>query len=114
MNIKKFASVPKLTEVVLDDAELVEAYGEPITFYTHDIVTMNTYFDFFTARSENDFANLSKIMKGLIMDEKGQPALADDEDLPIDIAAAAMTKLAEMLGKSQTKTSTQTVGEVPN
>jgi hypothetical protein len=114
MNIKKFASVPKLTEVKLDDAELVERYGEEITFYTHDIVTMTTYFDFFSARSENDFSQLSKIMKGLILNEEGKPALEENEDLPIDIAAAAMTKLGEILGKSQTKTSTQTVGEAQN
>jgi hypothetical protein len=111
MNIKKFASVPKLTEIVIDDKELVEAYGEPITFFTYDVVTMSTYFDFFNARSTGEFDNLGKMMKEMILDADGKKVLADDEDLPIDIAAAVINKLGEILGKSQSKKSTQKVGK---
>ena len=50
MNIENFVSAPKLIEIVIDDKELVEAYGEPITFYSYDIVKMRIYFDFFNAR----------------------------------------------------------------
>ena len=114
MNIKKFASVPKLIEISLDDPELIEKYdNEPITFYTYDVVGMSTYFDFFNARAEGEFENLAKMMKKLIMDENGKPCLADNEDLPIDIAAAAVNKIGEILGKSQSKTSTQKVGKQP-
>jgi hypothetical protein len=111
MNIKKFASVPKLTEIVIDDKELVESYGEPITFFTYDVVTMSTYFDFFNARSTGEFENLGKMMKEMILDADGKKVLADDEDLPIDIAAAVINKLGEILGKSQSKKSTQKVGK---
>ena len=111
MNIKKFATTPKLVEIKINDADIVERYGEEITFYTYDVVAMSTYFEFFNARSTSQFDNLGKIMKQLILDDKGQPALADDEDLPIDIAAAAINKLGEILGKSQSKTSTPTTGK---
>lgn len=113
MNIKKYASVPKLIEIVLNEEELVEKYGEAITFYTYDIVGMSTYFDFFNARADGSFENLGKIMKQLILDETGKPALAENEDLPIDIAAAAINKLGDILGKQQSKTSTPTTGEQP-
>jgi hypothetical protein len=111
MNIKDFASKPQLVEIVIDDKELVERYGEPITFYTYNIVRMSTYFDFFNARSNNEFGNLDKIMKGLILDSKGNRVLSDDEDLPIDLAAAAINKIGEILGKPQSKASTQTTGD---
>lgn len=111
MNIKEFASKPELMEVVLDNADLVEKYGEPITFYTYNIVRMSTYFDFFNARSNNEFTNLDKMMKSMILDKDGKQVLADDEDLPIDIAAATINKIGEILGKSQSKASIQTTGE---
>lgn len=111
MNIKDFASKPELIEIVLDSEELVEKYGEPITFYTYSIVRMSTYFDFFNARSNNEFSNLDKMMKAMILDKNGKAALADDEDLPIDIAAAAINKIGEILGKAQSKASIQTTGD---
>lgn len=111
MNISKFASIPKLIEVTVDDKDIVEKYGEPITFHTFDIVTMSTYFDFFNARSKGEFENLGKLMKQLILNADGKPALKDNEDLPIDIAAAVINKLGEILGKSQSKASTQKNGK---
>jgi hypothetical protein len=111
MNIKKYASVPKLVEIILDNEELLERYEEPITFYSYDVVPMTTYFEFFNARSNNEFVQLDKMMKNMILDKNGKRVLADNEDLPIDIAAAAINKLGEILGKSLSKTSTQKVGE---
>lgn len=112
-NIKEFASVPKLTLITLDDVDLVERYGEPIVFWTYDVVGLSTYFEFFNARSEAQFEHLGKILRKLILLEDGKPALADNEDLPIDIAASAINKIGEILGKSQSRTSTQTNGKQP-
>lgn len=106
MNIKKFAATPKLIEIKLEDNTLVEKYGEPITFYTYDIIPMTTYFSFYDAKSTNEFDTLNKLMRNMILDDKGNKALADDEDLPIDIATSAISKLGELLGKSMSKTST--------
>lgn len=111
MNIKKYASKPQLLEVVLDNKELLEKYGEPITFHTYDIVGLSTYFEFFNARSNSEFVNLEKMIRKFVLDEKGNPVLSDDEDLPIDIAAEAITKIGDILGKSQSKTSTPMTGE---
>lgn len=110
MNIKKFASVPQLIEVKLDDEALVTKYGEVITFYTYDVVGMSTYFQFFDARSNSEFAQLDKMLKVMILDDKGNRVLADNEDLPMDIAASAITKIGEILGKSQGKPLTPNLG----
>jgi hypothetical protein len=113
MNISELASTPKLIEITLDDEALIEKYGEPITFHTYDVVGLSTYFEFFNARSDQQYEQLDKIIKKLILNSKGKPALKDNEDLPIDIAAAAINKVGEILGKSQSKTLTQTTGEQP-
>lgn len=110
MNIKKFASVPQLVEIKLDSEELVAKYEEPITFYTYDIVGMATYFEFFNARSESEFRQLDTIMKTLILDKDGNRVLKDNEDLPVDIAAAAIGKIGELLGKQQGKPLTPNPG----
>lgn len=111
MNIQDFATTPTLIEIKLDTESLVEKYGEPITFYAYDIVPMSTYFSFFDAQSENKFEHLEKMMRNLILDKKGKRVLKDDQDLPIDIAAAAINKIGELMGKSVSKTSTSKVGE---
>jgi len=111
MNIKQFAAKPQLIELKITDKDLVDKYGEEITFYTYDVVGMSTYFDFFDARQQGNFNNLGKLMKQMILDEKGKPALAEDEDLPVDIAASAINLLGEILGKSQSKTSIQKTGK---
>jgi hypothetical protein len=110
-NIKDFASKPQLIEIVLDDADIIKAYDEPITFYTYDILSLSTYFEFYNARSTSEFKSLEKILRTLILDDKGSPVIGEGQDLPFDIAVAAMTKLGENMGKSQRKTSTQVVGE---
>ena len=111
MNIEKFAHTPKLIEVILDDENLVEEYGEPITFYAYDIVSMNIYFDFFNLRSNSEFENLHKLIKTMILNDKGEPVLTENKDLPMDIMTSAIVKIGEILGKSLGKKSTQTTGK---
>jgi len=113
MNINKYAAVPQLIRIDMDDESLVTKYGEPITFWTYDIVSLSTYFDFFGSRQEQQFAQLEKMVKKLVLLEDGTPAIRDNEDLPIDIAAAAITKIGEILGKSQSKSSTPSPGTQP-
>ncbi len=110
-NIKEFASKPKLIEIILDDPSLLETYAEPITFHTYDIVSLSTYFDFYNSCNNSEFETLEKMIRKLILDDKGKAVLAVDEDLPIDIAAASISKIGEILGKSQSKSSIQKTGE---
>ena len=110
MKIKELTSKPQLIEIVIDEVDLVEKYGEPITFHTYNIVGLSTYFEFFNARTGETFEGLDKLLRKLVLDEHGNPVMNDDEDLPIDIATATITKIGEVLGKSQRKSSTQTVG----
>lgn len=110
-HIKELATVPELIQITIDDEQIVKAYGEPIIFWTKSTVSLNDYFDFFDARGNVQYDNLSKIIKRMILLEDGSRALADDEELPVDITVVAINKIGELLGKSQTKSSTKKVGK---
>lgn len=112
MKIQQLVSTPQLTEIILDDKELLETYGEPITFYAFDIVPMSMYFEFFNARSKGEYDALGRLIRRMILNEKGEPVMTEQQDLPMDIMAQAITKIGEILGKSLSKTSTQKTGQV--
>jgi len=105
MNIKEYAKKPQLIEVIIDDENIVKTYGEPITFWMMDFVKINTYFEFFRSQGENDGDRLNDVMRKIILNSQGEPAMTEDEILPIDICIAALTRINETLGKSKTKPS---------
>jgi hypothetical protein len=102
-NINKFSAKPQLIKVTLDNPDLIENYGEPIIFYMYSVVGIQTYFEFFDSRNSNNMANLDRMIRAMILDESGEPALAADEQLPVDIAAEAIVHISERLGNLQIK-----------
>ena len=114
MDIKSLARKPQLIEIVLDDAELVEEFGEPIKFWMFDYVDISTYFDFFKSQGEGNGEQLNQLLRSIILNAEGKPALDQDEALPINISVAALTKINETLGKSKTKPLTQSSGAQPS
>lgn len=110
MFIKDLARKPELLEIVIDDEEIIKNYGDSIVFWMRDFVDLNTYFDFFQSQNERDGTKLNKMLRGFILNSDGEPVIDDEEQLPIDILVAALTKINEHLGKSKAKQSTQTVG----
>ena len=110
MDIKQFARKPQLTEVTLDDPALVEAYGEPIKFWMYDFVDINTYFDFFKSQSDKNNGQLNAMLRSIILNSEGKPALEEGDSLPIDIAVSALTRINEILGKSSPKPLTSNPG----
>lgn len=108
MNIQDLKIKPQLIEVSLDDKDLVERYGEVITFHMYDYIDLTTYFKFFKAQSEGDTTLLGELVKTIVLNDKGQPVIDSEHELPIDIFASAVVHIAEHLGKSVTKNSTST------
>lgn len=105
-SISEFTKKPQVIELQIDMEEIVKEYGEPITFWMKDHVDISIYFDFFKSQAENNGEEINKLLRKIILNKEGQPALADDEVLPVDIAIAALTKINSTLGKSKTKSST--------
>lgn len=104
--ISEFTKKPQLIEIQIDNEEIVKEYGEPITFWMKDHVDISTYFGLFKSQADNDGDEINKLLRKIVLNKESQPALAEDEVLPIDIAIAALTKINDVLGKSRTKSST--------
>lgn len=106
MDITKFTQKPQLVEVIIDDPEMIEKYGDSIKFHTYDTVKLTTYFAFFESRVNGEYDRLEKIMRNLILDKDGKEIVKEDETLPADIFTQAILKIGEILGKLPSKTST--------
>lgn len=113
MDINTLARKPQLIEVVLDDDTIVKEYGDAVTFWMKDFVDINTYFEFFKSQTAKEGQELNILMRKIILNKQGEPALKEDEGLPIDIAVAALTRINETLGKSKAKASTPVNGTQP-
>lgn len=110
MDIKNLAKKPEMIEISLDSEEIVKNYGEPVTFWMRDHIDLNTYFDFFRSQHEKDGDKLSQIIRQIVMNEKGEPSLGPDDQLPIDITVELLVKVNECLGKSRTRSLTPKSG----
>lgn len=108
MNISEFKIKPKLIEVTIDDNEIVEKYGDTIKFFMYDHLDLTTYFKFFKAQGEGNTDELLKIVKKIILDDKGKEVMNQEYELPVDIFTNAVVRITEHLGKSETKNSTPT------
>jgi hypothetical protein len=108
MEISSVVKKPELIKITLDDAQIIDVYGEPIEFWMKDFVDIDTYFQFFQsqAEQEKDVRQLGAILKKIVLKADGSPAIGEDEELPLAVVIPVITKVTENLGKSKAKLST--------
>jgi hypothetical protein len=111
MDISQLARKPQLIKLELTDADFIETYGEPITFYIRDHIDLSTYFDFYKVQQTKEDDLLQQIFRKLILKEDGTPSIPEDSVLPVNISLAILLKINEHLGKSDTKPLTPMTGE---
>lgn len=112
MDIKQLAKKPTLTKLEISDSDIVETYGETITFYMVDQFDINTYFSFYRLQQGEDGELLNELLRKLILDADGKPVLEKDEVFPVNLTLAILVRINEFLGKSNAKdTSTQETGK---
>ena len=98
MKLSQLAAKPQLVKFVLDDADIVEEYGEPIEFYTLDRQPLSVFMRLASVTG-NDNNEMITIVKDLILDEKGKPIISEDNVLPGPLLIKVMSKVVEKLGK---------------
>lgn len=111
MDISRFAKKPVLTKIVMDEAEVIETYGEAIEFHMLDQMSISTYFEFYRLQQEQDSDKLNDLLRKIILKDDGTPALTADEIFPVDLTLGLLVKINDFLGKSKTKASTPATGE---
>ena len=98
MKLKDLASKPKLILVTVDDPAIVQAYGEPIEFWTWDRQPLTTFMKFASASGE-DLAAVIGVLRTMMLDEDGKEIMSDEETLPNDVLLVCLNRLSEVLGK---------------
>ncbi len=98
MNIKNLATKPQLVQITLDDADIVEKYGEPLDFWVWDKQPLDKFIKFASA-GETDFGQILTLCSDLILDSEGNPVLTDGAVLPNQVLVKCVNKVVEQLGK---------------
>ena len=96
--LSELAAKPQLTEIILDDADIVEKYGEELQFFIYDKLPIATYTKLASINTK-DAGELYNAVKDLILDDKGLPVVNEELTLPMDIMNAAIMKVTDSLGK---------------
>ena len=97
MNLSDLAKKPELVEIVIDDADIVEQYKEPITFYTFDRCPLDT-FTKLAGLNQSNPSEMIHVVKDLILDKDQRPILSKDRMLPPAVLIRAVQKIVAKLG----------------
>lgn len=114
MDIAGLAKKPKLTKIEINDSDIVERYGEAITFWMIDQMGIDTYFSFYRLQQEQRADELNALIRKIILKEDGTPSIQDDEVLPVDLTLAVLVAINDFLGKSKPQPSTAETGDSLN
>jgi len=98
MKLSQLASKPQLIEIVLDDADIVAEFGEPVTFWTWDRQPLDVFMRLAMAQT-GDQNTMLEIIRTMMLDEAGNQIVSDDLMLPTGVLISAIAKLSERLGK---------------
>jgi len=98
MELSKLASKPQLLEIKVDDEDTVSKYGEAVSFWMYDRQDIATFVKMSRVDS-TDFEATTELVKELIRNKDGKPALDEERSLPMDIQLKVINKVVEQLGK---------------
>ena len=98
MKLSQLAGKPKLIEVIIDDADIVEEFGEAIEFWTWDRQPMDMFLKLAAVDATN-YSSILEAVKALVLDEEGKPVLDGENSLPTKVMMRVITKVIEGLGK---------------
>ena len=98
MKLSELAAKPQLTEIIIDDKDIVKEYGDSLSFFVMDRLPIETYTKLASVKTE-DPGQMYEVIKDLILDDKGMPVMSDGNVLPMDVMTAAVIKVTESLGK---------------
>jgi|TARA_R110000803_G_C11980063_1_gene320651 hypothetical protein len=103
MNLSKLAAKPQLVKITVDDAEIVEKYGEELDFYVYDRHDIDTFMSLGSVDASNN-TQIVSLIKEMVFDEDGNTILADGMTLPIDIMSKVIEKVVSQLGNLTSQT----------
>lgn len=88
---------PKLIEITIGDEDIVQQYGEAVTFYMLDHLDIQTYFDFYKHQSAGDLTELTNIVKKILVNKDGKAILVKNETLPVILMSRVITAIGNQM-----------------
>ena len=98
MKLSQIAKKPRLIEITIDDADIVEEFGEAITFWTWDRQPMDVFLKL-AAIDQNNTSSVISAVRELILNEDGTPVLTGEDSLPTKVLMRVIVTVVESLGK---------------
>lgn len=98
MDITKLSRTPELIPLTIDHEDIIQKYGESVTFYIYDRQPIDIYARMATMKSD-DVLGIMETMKLVILDSEGKPVMDQGRVLPIDVLTIATREVVEHLGK---------------
>jgi hypothetical protein len=98
MKLSEIAKKPRLIEVTINDADIVEEFGEALTFWTWDRQPMDVFLKL-AAIDQSNTASVIEAVRELILNEDGTQVLTGEESLPTKVLMRVIVSVVESLGK---------------
>jgi hypothetical protein len=100
MSIKltQLTKKPQLIKITVEDAAIVEKYGDAVEFWIYDRQPIEQFIKMATLQPDN-VADVINIVNSLILDEAGEPVIKDGNTIPPDLMMAVVNQVVERLGK---------------
>lgn len=106
MKLSELTSKPKLIKVELDDAKLVEKYGETIEFWIQDRQDLDVYMSLAQLGEGADIGDIATVVRKIVLDENAKPVLGEGKMLPFDVMMKVIEESVKHLGNLNAQTST--------
>lgn len=98
LSLTQLAREPQLIKITLSDPVIVEKYNDELEFFVFDRQPIDQFIKMATANEQN-YGELIRLIKDLVLDEHGDPILTGEQVLPNDIMLAVITEVVAKLGK---------------
>jgi len=98
MNLQDLAVKPKLIPLKITNETIVEKYGDELVFYVYDRQPLDLFAKLSTIKEDNALL-FTDMLTDLILNEQGEPVMAEGKILPIDVLTEAVKLIGDTLGK---------------
>jgi hypothetical protein len=98
MKLTQLAREPQLIQVVIDDADIVQEYGETVEFWTWDRQPMDAFMKLAAVNPDETHTVITAV-RDLVLDEHGQRVLTDTTVLPTRLMLRVIARVVDGLGK---------------
>lgn len=97
MKLSQLAAKPQLIQVTIDDEATIKEFGEAVDFWMYDRQDLETFMKLANMKEDN-FTEITRLTKQLVLDEKGKPVFEQEKQIPMTLMIKVVEKMVQSLG----------------